>query len=298
MRGLLSIAKSTALEILSEPLSLLVMLSALALTVFAPAFHYHQFGDPTRMARDAGLSALFTCGSVIAVFCTIRTFRREIESGTLEMTLAHSVSRTGCFLAKTLGATLAYLAFALVIFGTAMVMFDGAAVGGVLARQTGDVARIWGPCLAGGVSVILLPLVLAAALNRFAQFRFVLSAVTLAVLLGAAGAVAVAFHAGAFALRLVPVTVLTVLPTLVLLAAAAAFSVRLRATAAAAAVGVVFALLLPAVGNYYLADALSGNGTLPWRYVALAAAVTAPGVAAFLVLGIRFINGRDILWTT
>lgn len=298
MRGLLSIVKTTALEVLSEPLSLLVMLAALALTVFAPAFHYHQFGDPTRMARDAGFSALFTCGSAIAVFCTIRTFRREIETGTLEMTLSHSVSRAGCFLSKALGAALAYLLVASVVFGTTMVMFDGAAVGGVLARQTGDIARVWGPCLTGGVSVIVLPLTVSAALNRFAQFRFVLSAMTLSVLLAAAGAVAVTVHLGGFVLRLAPVAALVVLPTLVLLSAAAAFAVRLRANAAAAAVGVVFALLLPAIGNYYLTDALSGGGTLSWRYVGLATAVTVPGVVAFLALGVHFINGRDIQWTT
>ena len=88
-----SILKATALEILSEPLSLLVLLAALAMTVFAPAFHYHQFGEATRMARDAGFSALFACGGVLAVFTTIRAFRREVETGTLEMALAHPVSR-------------------------------------------------------------------------------------------------------------------------------------------------------------------------------------------------------------
>ena len=57
MRRFIAIAKTTALEILAEPLSLLVLTASLALAVFAPAFHYHQFGEPARMARDAGLSA-------------------------------------------------------------------------------------------------------------------------------------------------------------------------------------------------------------------------------------------------
>ena len=55
MRGIMSVAKATALEILSEPLTLLVLLAALTMAVLAPAFHYHQFGEATRMARDAGL---------------------------------------------------------------------------------------------------------------------------------------------------------------------------------------------------------------------------------------------------
>ena len=38
---------------------MLVLIAALSIEVLAPAFHYHQFGEATRMARDAGFSALF-----------------------------------------------------------------------------------------------------------------------------------------------------------------------------------------------------------------------------------------------
>ena len=72
MRESISIVKATAFEIISEPLSLLILLAALVLTVLAPAFHYHQFGEATRMARDAGLSSVLMGGLVIAVFGTIR----------------------------------------------------------------------------------------------------------------------------------------------------------------------------------------------------------------------------------
>jgi len=297
VRKTFSIVKSTAQEILSEPLTLLVLLAALALTVLAPAFHYHQFGDPTRMARDAGFSALFTCGSVVAVFGTIRAFRREIESGTLEMALAHPVSRTAFFLSKTAGAFLAYLVFACVVFGATSVIFEGAAIGGALAQSAGDVARLYGPYLAGGVGILVLPLVLAAVLNRFARCRFVLSAQVLAFALAAVGMGAVTFLARGHVLRLLPVAVLLLAPAAVLLAASAAFSVRLKANVASSGAGVVFALSLPAVGNYYLVDALSGRGALPWAYVALAAAVTVPAVVGFLLLGIHLINGQDVQWT-
>ena len=128
MRRFRSIVKATALEILSEPLTLLVLLVALALAVLAPVFHYHQFGEPTRMARDAGLSAVLTCGSVLAIFGTIRAFRREIESGTFEMVLAHPISRGGYFLAKTLGAFLATAFFSLIVFGVLVTIVIGFAL--------------------------------------------------------------------------------------------------------------------------------------------------------------------------
>ena len=294
LRRFVSIIKATALEILSEPLSLLVLLAALALTVLAPAFHYHQFGEATRMARDAGLSSVLTCGAVVAVFGTIRAFRREIESGTMAMALAHPVSRTGFFLAKACGACAALLVFVAVVFFTALVVVDGAAIGGMIAAKSGDIARLYGPNLAEGVAVIVVPLVIAAALNRFARFRFVLSSFVLAFLLSVACAGISIARDGAWFLRLLPVTALIVVFLAILLSASAAFAVRLKASATAAAAGVVFLFLLPAIGNYYRADALAKGGTVLWTYVGCAALAALPAVLLFLFLGIHFINGRDV----
>ena len=286
-----AIVRTTALEMLSEPLSLLVLLAALAIAVLAPAFHYHQFGEATRMARDAGLSALFTCGTVFAVFPTIRAFRREVESGTLEMALAHPVSRAGFFLAKTLGAFVAYIAFFVVVSSTALVIVVGAAIGGTLAQKSGDVARLYGPCFAAGMAVVVLPLLVGAALHRFAHCRFVLSAFMSALALSAVAAAC--FFNLEVAVWLSPVAVLVALAASVPLAAAAAFSVRLRANAAAAASGGAFAAMLPVIGNYCLFDALSHGGSVSWGYVGLAALVTAPAVAFFILLGVGFSRERD-----
>ena len=294
MRKSLSIAYATALEILSEPLSLLVLLAALVLTVLAPAFHYHQFGEATRMARDAGFSSVFTCGTVIAVFGTIRAFRREVESGTMAMALAHPVSRAGFFLSKAGGACAAYLVFASVVFLTELVIVDGAAIGGALAAKSGDVARLYGPNFAEGVGVIVLPLVVAAALNRFANVRFVLSSFVLALALAAVFAGLSLSHGVGMALRLVPVAILIGIFSAVLLSASAAFAVPLKANAAASAAGVVLLASLPAVGNYYMADALAKGGFVPWAYVGFAALAALPAVLLFLFLGIHFINGRDV----
>jgi len=294
VRKLLAIARATALEILSEPLSLLVLLSALTMTVLAPAFHYHQFGEATRMARDAGFSSLFVCGGLVAVFGTIRAFRREIESGTLEMALAHPVSRTAFFFGKTLGGFVAAFVFSAIVFLTSFVIVTGAAIGGEVARRTGELARLWGPCLAAGVGVMILPLLFAAVLNRFAHFRFVLTVFVSAAVLASLAAGAAAFLPIAAFFRLLAAAVPLAFPTAILLLASAAFAVRFRANAAAAAVGCVFAALLPAVGNYYLSDALSAGGSVPWSYVAISALASAPALVLFALLGVRFINGRDL----
>ena len=285
MRKYASILKATALEILSEPLSLLLLLAALTMTVLAPAFHYHQFGEATRMARDAGFSSLFTCGSALAVFGTIRAFRREVETGTLEMALAHPVSRGGFFLAKAAGAAVAYGVFSATVFGTHLTVVWGAAVGGFLAAQSGDVARVYGPALAAGVAVILLPLVLAAALNRFARFRFVLTSFAIALALALLFGLAAFLLAAKILAPYPPVAWLVALPALVLLAASAAFAMRLKANAAASAVGLVFAAMLPFVGNYYLSDALTKGGRVSAAYLAGATLAALPALAAFLLVG-------------
>ena len=292
MRRWTSIARATALEILSEPLSLLLLLAALTMATLAPAFHYHQFGEATRMARDAGFSSLFLGGALTAVFGTVRTFRRELETGTAQMALAHSVSRTAFFLSKTLGSACALAVFCLIVFLTAQTVVNGAAIGGELAERTGDIARLWGPSLAFALGTAVLPLVLAAALNRFFRFRFVLTAFALALAVSVAGA-CYRFDLRSF-LRLLPVAVCVVLPMTAFLSLSAAAAVRFRANGAVSVAGFLFLALIPVAGNYYLPDALSKGGELPWGYAGLAAAATLPAVVAFLWIGVHLFNGRDM----
>jgi len=292
MRRWSAIARATALEILSEPLSLLLLLAGVVLSALAPAFHYHQFGEPTRMARDAGFSALLTCGLCTVVFGAVKTFRREIETGTAQMALSHPVSRTGFFLSKVAGVALAGGVFSAIVFLTSLTVVNGAAIGGALSEKTGEISRVWGPSLALGLSTVVVPLAVGALLNRFFRCRFVLTFFVWALLVSVAGSL---YRPDlSLALRLAPVAVTILCVAAVFLAAASAFAVRLRTNGAAAAVGGVLLACLPVLGNYYLPDALSKGGSLPWDYVGLAAAAAAPAVLAFLLLGIRFINGKDV----
>lgn len=292
MRRWRSIAGATALEILSEPLSLLVSVAAQVLATLAPAFHYHQFGEATRMARDSGFSALLVGVLAVAVFGTVRSFRREIESGTAQMALAHPVSRAGFFLAKTSGAACACLVVASILFATAVVMVNGAAIGGDVAAATGSLAKVWGPSLAIGVGSFLVPLAVAALLNRFARFRFVLTFFVLAFASSVAG---MSYRPDVrLVARMVPVALTIVLPAAVFLALTAAAAVRFGAHATVSAAGLLFACALPFLGNYCLSDALSKGGTLPWAYVGLAALAIFPATVAFLLVGVYLFNGKDV----
>jgi len=292
MRRGRAIVFATALEILGEPLVLLVLVASIALATLAPAMHYHQFGEPSRMARDAGLSALLLGGAVVAYAGTMRTFRRELESGTAQSALAHSVSRTSFFLWKALGCAAAYSVFVVSVAFVSLTVVRGAEIGGVVAAERGDIARLWGPSFAVAVAACVVPMAVAAALNRFFRFRFTLTAnlLTLAV---AVGGSAYSFDAS-LAARLLPALALAAAPSLVLLSASAAFALRFRSNAASSLAAAVVAMVLPALGNYCLSDALADGGSVPWTYFAAALLAVAPAVAAPLAIGIHLINGRDV----
>jgi ABC-type transport system involved in multi-copper enzyme maturation permease subunit len=284
---------ATAMEMLSEPLSLLLLLTALVIEVLAPVLHYHQFGEAVRTARDAGFSALFTCGIAFAVFPTIRVFRREMETGTYEMALAHPVSRCGFFLAKSFGAFLAFVLFSVTVFSVALVMFKGAAVGGEIASKTGTIVRVYGPFFVFGVGAIILPLAISAALNRFFRCRFVLSSFLICAVFSLCGGVASGVMLGEVACKLLPAALLVSCPAAVVLFSAAAFSVRHKTNAAASAALLTLAFSLPAMDNYYRVESLARGGSLPCLEVVYAVLFALPAVAAFLLFGVYFSLRRE-----
>ena len=67
MRRFTAIARTAAIETMSQPLSaILFPVAALAIHLL-PAFQYHRFGTAGRLARETGLSALFVFGLFFAV---------------------------------------------------------------------------------------------------------------------------------------------------------------------------------------------------------------------------------------
>lgn len=302
MKAWRAIAGAAALEIVSDPLALLLTAGSVSAVAFACVLHVHQFGEPARMARDASLSVFLVSSVVYGVFCTIKAFRREVESGTLQMALARPVSRKGFFLSKACGCFAACAFFMLTLAPVAFMAVLGAETGGAIAVPKGDVARIWGPALLAIALCAVFPLAAAAFLDRFFRFRFAASASRIAFAFSWIAAFSLAAFtercgvapgAAAEACKMFPALAMLVMPALLFTFCAAAAAARLKANAAASLCAILFAVFLPALGNYYLSDALAGGGTIPWSRVALAAAATAPLVAAAIAAGARGDIFRD-----
>lgn len=270
------------------------------------------------MARDIGLSSILIFGVLYAVFSSIRVIRREIESGTLQMALAHPVSREAFFLSKVLGVWVACGIFFMTLLGATLTTATGAHAAPWAVELQARLAEgdeccnhhvlpgtIWVVSVAIDVATIILPMILAAMLNRFASFRFSLSATVLAFISAVAGfAVNLALAYSVFgqkadelvslAVRLVPAG-LVLLPLIAFFASAAmALSVKYKDNVVAVASLILFALVLPILGNYYLSHALARGGSIPPSYVCMAFLAMAPLVGAFLVTGTAFLKGRDV----
>ena len=291
MRRFLSIAAFTAREILSGPLSLLLTDSAAVVAILAAVMHCHQFGEASRMAREASFSAILTGGALYAVFCTIKTVRSEFESGTADMALSHSISRTSFFLAKTCGALAALAVFWTSLSSLSVTIVNGSLIGAEAAAKKGDVPAMWGPSVAIALAAVLAPVLVSAALNRFRGVRFSLAAMRLTLILSVLS-MAYRFD-GALVWRYFGAYLLLAMPSVVFAAFAAAAAVRWRDNIAALASAVLFLASVPALGNYCLSDTLSRGGTVPWAYVAAAAAAAIVPFAFALAAGAFFMHLRD-----
>ena len=283
MRRVGAIIKATALEILSEPLVFLVTIAAMSLAVIAPALHYHEFGDPSKMARDAGVSAILVGGLVIAAFGAVKTMRREIETQTALTALSLPVSRRMFFLSKTAGVFLAYLFFVITVGSVSIAAVRGAVIGGEIAARENSVARMYGPVFAFALAAIVVPFLYGAVVNHSLRRRFTLNA-NLCTGIIALVAMFFRFDVSVFLMTL-PVYVLVALPALILLAASAAFAIRFRFNAASSLAVLVFVLFLPALGNYCVTDVVSAGESVSWVYLLVATAAVLAPVAALLYLG-------------
>jgi hypothetical protein len=178
MRRFLALAHASAMEALSEPLSCVLFFVA-ALTVhLAPVFHYHQFGEATRLPLECGLSALFVFGLVFASSAACKTIGRELDSGTASVALVRPLSRSLFFLSKLSGVFFALgLFFVSIIFAT-MLSCKTSAIGAELAMLDG-VTRLWPIGIRFGICLTILGFCAAAFLNRFFRMRFCFSSCVL-----------------------------------------------------------------------------------------------------------------------
>ncbi len=302
MRRFWALARSAALEALAEPLSAILFLVALLAVHLLPVFHMHQFGEPGRLSRECGFSALLVFGLAFATAAAVHSIGRELESGTAAAALARPVPRALFFCAKVSGVLLAFVLFMFAMAGAMLLSVVTAQMGWMAARG-GALSLTWGPGLAAGVGGTLLAFALAALGNWFLRTRFCVGAcLLLAVAQPLALASVLPMNQSPIPWSLLPALGVLAVACAVFVAMAGAFAVCLKPAVVAALLTVAVILsfvsplraVMPDINRFWLVDAFSGGGAVKTADLLSTAGAGALLFAFWLVAGSVLLARREI----
>jgi hypothetical protein len=103
MRQFFAIASNAFLELVRQPVFLLLMTCSAAFIVFLSAVPYFGFGDDPKMVKDSVLAVMLLTGLFGAVLNASASVAREIRSGTALAVLSKPIGRAQFLLAKYMG---------------------------------------------------------------------------------------------------------------------------------------------------------------------------------------------------
>jgi hypothetical protein len=113
MRQFVTIAANTFMELVRQPVFLLLMTASAAFSLFLASVPYFGFGDDPKLVKGAVLATMLLSGLLGAVLSASSSLSREIRTGTALAVLAKPVGRAPFLLAKFtgIGAVLTVLNF-------------------------------------------------------------------------------------------------------------------------------------------------------------------------------------------
>ncbi len=313
-RQFFAIWRLTVVELARDPLCVLLTATAMILTVLVPPIVSFQLGEETRMARDGALAFQLVFGLLLAGLAASSTLNRELREGTAAGIFCFGVPRGVFFLAKFAGvATMVGWFVWCLILST------------VISIRT---APRYFETDFFTLNLFILALALAplgaAGLNFFARRPFWSSVLLLLGALLPLPLVGAAFRPSGESWGLplpldwqtLPANLLVAEALLVLTALCMMLAARLDGLRTMAAAGVIVALglmadywlsglqghpiahrlvsLLPNWQHFWMADALSGGGRVPWAYVLQAAGYAGLLSAGFLGIGAALFAAREV----
>jgi ABC-type transport system involved in multi-copper enzyme maturation permease subunit len=316
IRQLLTLAGLTALEIIRQPATLLITLTSVLFAALLPLLITHTLGEPGKLVRDSALSIQFSVGLVLCTYCACATFSGELRAGTAGSILSKPISREAFFLAKYLGVVLVLVLYQSIAGITTL----------MTSRSGAQSFLIDGYAAVPMIAAILLSLLTGAGMNFFRQKPFSSSAfVTLLCFLLTAfiisGFLAPDGTRSSFGAHyqwsILPAVLLVTVATLMLAAISVALATRLDIIPAFTICSAVFFIglvsdylvgrhaatslgmntlyaLIPNWQHFWMADALSSPGPIPWSYVGQTTLYAVVYSAAVLLLGIASFRSMDV----
>ncbi len=107
MRQFLTIATNAFMELVRQPVFLLLMTASTAFEIFLATPYYFAFGDEPKLVKNSTLAVMLLAGLLGAVLSASASLAREIRTGTALAVLAKPVGRAQFLLAKYAGLVVA-----------------------------------------------------------------------------------------------------------------------------------------------------------------------------------------------
>jgi ABC-type transport system involved in multi-copper enzyme maturation permease subunit len=323
MRQFLTIAANAFMELIRQPVFLLLMTGSVLFEIFLAVPYYFAFGDEPKLVKDSVLAVMLLAGLFGAVLSASTSLAREIRTGTALAVLSKPVGRAQFLLAKYAG-----LAAALTVL--TYVNLVGALVASWMAFDA------YGKTDLPALGIFSLAIAVAYALGGFGNFflrrPFVSGAVFALILMTTLGAFVIfrftqqEQSVGALARvdwRLVPAGILILFALWILAALALACSTRLDTIPTLAVCSAFFLLgllsdyiysksggtinggapwwastlytVIPNWQLFWLADALDmGKSTFQWAYVGKAFAYVIGYAGAALAVAAALFEEREL----
>ncbi len=319
MRQFITIATNAFMELVRQPVFLLLMTASSVFEIFLATPYYFAFGDEPKLVKNSVLAVMLLAGLFGAVLSASASLAREIRSGTALAVLSKPIGRAQFLLAKYAGLIVALTVLTYVNLVAALIAsrmtFD--------AYSSTDVAAVG--IFGGGVVVAYA---LAGFSNFFLRRPFVSDAVFALLIMVTVAAFVIfqfttqkqsSYELSTVDWRLVPAAVLILFALWILAALALACSTRfdmiptLTICSALFLVGLmsdylfgrpaergvwwgsVLYTVIPNWQNFWLADALdSGKSTFHWGYVAKSFAYVVGYVGASLAVAVTLFEDREL----
>src|SRR5437879_4438590 len=107
MRQFITIATNAFMELVRQPVFLLLMTGSAAFEMFLATPYYFAFGDEPKLVKNSTLAVMLLAGLLGAVLSASASLAREIRAGTALAVLSKPVGRAQFLLAKYVGVILA-----------------------------------------------------------------------------------------------------------------------------------------------------------------------------------------------
>jgi len=319
MRQFLTIATNAFMELVRQPVFLLLMTTSAVFEVFLATPYYFAFGDEPKLVKNSTLAVMLLAGLLGAVLSASASLARELRAGTVLAVLSKPVGRARFLLAKYAGLIAALTLLTYVNLIAAL----------LASRMAFDA---YGSTDLFAVGVFALAFLLAYALGGFSNFflgrPFVADAVFGVLLMCTVAFVVINFYnkegesqtfAKGVDWRLIPAAVLILFALWILAGLALGCSTRLDMIPTLAICSALFLLgimsdylfgrpassgawwasvlytVTPNWQLFWLADVLDSDKTaMHWGYVGKAFAYVVCYVGATLAVAVTLFEQREL----